>query len=155
MADTAGKQVIVAQSLEEALAALANTGLSVIPVAGGTWVMRAPIRQEATAQSFVSLHAIKELKGIEATPDELVVGAMVSHRQLAMELNDMADLKAIRVAAEKSANLSVRNMATIGGNLCSTEFMSPDLVPALMVCDATIRVQSAGVKTEIPIEDYI
>ncbi len=155
MADTAGKQVIVAQSLEEALAALANTGLSAIPVAGGTWVMRAPIRQEATAQTFVSLHAIEELKGIEAAPEELLVGAMVSHRQLAIELSDIADLKAIRVAAEKSANPSVRNMATIGGNLCATDFMSPDLVPALMVCDATIRVQSAGAKAEIPIEDYI
>ena len=67
MADTTGKQVIVAQNLEEALAALTNMGLSAIPVAGGTWVMRAPVRQEATAQSFVSLHAIEELKGIEAT----------------------------------------------------------------------------------------
>jgi len=155
MADTTGKQVIVAQNLEEALAALTNMGLSAIPVAGGTWVMRAPVRQEATAQSFVSLHAIEELKGIEAAPKEVVVGAMVSHRQLAIELSDMADLNAIRVAAEKSANPSVRNMATIGGNLCSTDFMSPDLVPALMVCDATIQVQSASAKTEIPIEDYI
>jgi len=155
MADAAGKQLIIAQSLDEALAALANTGLSAIPVAGGTWVMRAPIRQEAPAQLFVSLHAIEELKGIEAAPEELVVGAMVSHRQLAIELSDMADLKAIRVAAEKSANPSVRNMATIGGNLCSTNFMSPDLVPALMVCDATINVQSPGAKTEIPIENYI
>ncbi len=155
MADATGKQVIVAQSLDEALAALTNKGLSAIPVAGGTWVMRAPIRQEATAQTFVSLHAIEELKGIEAAPEELLVGAMVSHRQLAIELSDIADLKAIRVAAEKSANPSVRNMATIGGNLCATDFMSPDLVPALMVCDATIRVQSAGAKAEIPIEDYI
>lgn len=155
MAGAAGKQVIIAQSLEEALAALANTGLNAIPVAGGTWVMRAPIRQEATAQLFVSLHAIEELKGIEVASEELVVGAMVSHRQLAIELSDMADLKAIRVAAEKSANPSVRNMATIGGNLCSTNFMSPDLVPALMVCDATIRVQSSGAKAEIPIENYI
>ena len=155
MADATGKQVIVAQSLDEALAALTNKGLNAIPVAGGTWVMRAPIRQEATAQTFVSLHAIEELKGIEAAPEELLVGAMVSHRQLAIELSDMADLKAIRVAAEKSANPSVRNMATIGGNLCATDFMSPDLVPALMVCDATIRVQSAGAKAEIPIKDYI
>ena len=155
MADATGKQVIVAQSLDEALAALTNKGLNAIPVAGGTWVMRAPIRQEATAQTFVSLHAIEELKGIEAAPEELLVGAMVSHRQLAIELSDIADLKAIRVAAEKSANPSVRNMATIGGNLCATDFMSPDLVPALMVCDATIRVQSAGAKAEIPIEDYI
>jgi carbon-monoxide dehydrogenase medium subunit len=155
MADATGKQVIVAQSLDEALAALTNKGLSAIPVAGGTWVMRAPIRQEATAQTFVSLHAIEELKGIEAAPEELLVGAMVSHRQLAIELSDIADLKAIRVAAEKSANPSVRNMATIGGNLCATDFMSPDLVPALMVCDATIRVQSAGAKAEIPIKDYI
>jgi carbon-monoxide dehydrogenase medium subunit len=155
MADATGKQVIVAQSLDEALAALTNKGLNAIPVAGGTWVMRAPIRQEATAQTFVSLHAIEELKGIEAAPEELLVGAMVSHRQLAIELSDIADLKAIRVAAEKSANPSVRNMATIGGNLCATDFMSPDLVPALMVCDATIRVQSAGAKAEIPIKDYI
>ena len=155
MADAIGKEVIVAQSLDEALAALTHKGLSAIPVAGGTWVMRAPIRQEATAQTFVSLHAIEELKGIEAAPEEFLVGAMVSHRQLAIELSDMADLKAIRIAAEKSANPSVRNMATIGGNLCSTDFMSPDLVPALMVCDATIRVQSAGAKTEISIEDYI
>ena len=155
MEETAGNQVIVAQNLREALSVLDNAELGAIPVAGGTWVMRAPIRKEKSAQSFLSLHAIEELKGIEATATELTVGAMVSHRQLATELIDMDDLTSIQIAAEKSANPSVRNMATIGGNLCSADFLSPDLVPALMACDATICVQSSTAKMAIPIKKYI
>lgn len=155
MAEPAGNQVIVTQSLGEALDALDNPDLSATPIAGGTWLMRAPIRQEEIAQSFVSLHAIEELKGIHVGPAELIIGAMVSHKQLARELSNMDDLTAIRLAAEKSANPSVRNMATIGGNLCTADFMSPDLVPALMVCDATICVQSAVAKMEIPVKKYI
>ena len=155
MEETVGNQVIIAQNLREALSILDSAELSAIPVAGGTWVMRAPIRKDETAQSFLSLHALEELKGIEATRTELTVGAMVSHRQLATELIDMDDLAAIRVAAERSANPSIRNMATIGGNICTTDFFSPDLVPALMVCDATICVQSSVAKMEIPIKEYI
>jgi len=155
MAETIENQVIVAQNLAEALVVLDNPDLNAIPIAGGTWVMRAPIRNEGTAQSFLSLHAIEELKDIEVAPTELIVGAMVSHRQLAAELRDINDLTSIRVAAEKSANPSIRNMATIGGNLCSADFLSPDLVPALMACDATICVQSSTTKMEIPIEKYI
>ena len=155
MEETVGSRVVVAHNLQDAFAVLDNANLSAIPLAGGTWVMRAPIRHEETAQSFLSLHAVEELKEIKATPTELIVGAMVSHKRLAIELSDMGDFTAIRVAVEKSANPSVRNMATIGGNLCAADFLSPDLVPALMVCDATICVQSSTGKKEIPAKEYV
>jgi CO/xanthine dehydrogenase FAD-binding subunit len=49
-------------TLEEALAALARPGAVV--VAGGTWVMRAPLRREGRADVMVSLAGLPGLAAV-------------------------------------------------------------------------------------------
>ena len=42
-------------------------------------------------------------------------------------------------AAARSANRAIRNVATLGGNLCSTPFPASDVVPALIASEAIDR----------------
>ena len=59
--------------------------------AGGTWIMRGPVRNELENKVFVSLGNIKSLHEINLTPEKLIVGAMVSHQNLAKTVCDLSE----------------------------------------------------------------
>lgn len=123
--------------------------------AGGTWIMRGPVRNELENKVFVSLGNIKSLHEINLTPEKLIVGAMVSHQNLAKTVGDLSEFNGLHVASARSANPSVRRMATIGGNICAEGFHSPDLIPALMVLEATLTFQSENGTFELSIDEYL
>lgn len=129
-------------TLSEALAALARPGA--VAVAGGTWVMRAPLRHEGRAGVMVSLAGLPGLAGVRVTAAAVEIGAMVTHEALAA-LPDAPDLRGLRMAAAAAANPGVRRLATVGGNLCAADFAAGDLVPALLALGAEVTVgTSAG-----------
>lgn len=124
-------------------------------LAGGTWIMRGPIRQEDPAPAYVALSDIPELLNLETTADELSIGAAVTHQRLARELPVDADLAGLRAAAANSANPAVRNMATVGGNLSTADFPAADLVPALLALDARVVLALPAARTELRLAEYL
>lgn len=126
-----------------------------IPLAGGTWIMRAALRGEDTDKTFVSLANIASLHSIEKTDGGLTIGAMVSHAALAQALGADPAHAGLRTACAASANPAVRHRATIGGNLCSDGFMAPDLVPALMALGAMVTLQAPSGERRLPIADFL
>ena len=149
------QRLISPSSITDATKVLGDLGEEAQVLAGGTWIMRAPIRGEYSDKVFVSLANIVGLHSIEIDTKQLNVGAMATHHQLAEMLKDAPDLHAVQKAAEKSANPSVRRMATVGGNICRMDFLAPDLVPALIACDAVVFLQSNDDEIEMPLEHYI
>lgn len=125
------------------------------PLAGATWVMRSPVRGEEPAPAYVSLGAIPELAALDVGDREVVVGAGVTHARLATALPDVPELRALRQAAEGSANPAVRAMATVGGNLCTTGFPAADLVPALLALDAVVALAGPAGTERLPAEDFL
>ena len=155
MAEEDHQQLISPTSLDDATKALANLGSQGQIFAGGTWIMRAPVRGEFDDKVFVSLGNIEALHNISLDQDSLKIGAMVTHHRIADALKDEPDLVGLMQAASASANPAVRRMATIGGNVCSADFVSPDLVPALIASDATLSLQSGAGNGELSIEEYL
>ncbi len=147
--------LIAPSSIMDATKILCDIGEEALVLAGGTWIMRAPIRNEYSDKIFVSLANISSLHSVEIDAERLSIGAMVTHHQLAEKLKDATDLHAIQEAAEKSANPSVRRMATVGGNICSKDFLAPDLVPALIACDALIFLRRNDDEIEMSLEHYL
>ena len=143
MNEQKNNHLILAKSLEEAITSLKNMRSKAIPVAGATWIMRAPIRREKNDLTFVSLSDIKELKQIETTVSDVSIGCMATHEQISRALQDIQDLQGLRQAVRKSANPAIRNSATIGGNICTREFSASDLVPALLALNASVEIRSA------------
>jgi carbon-monoxide dehydrogenase medium subunit len=121
----------------DAVAAIQLDGAT--PIAGGTWVMRAPIRGDRWAATYVALGGISELCGLEVAGD-VRIGACVTHAQLASATAKEPWLRVLHVAAGQSANPAVRRVATVGGNLCTIDFPAADLVPALLCLDAEVVV---------------
>jgi carbon-monoxide dehydrogenase medium subunit len=125
------------------------------PLAGGTWLMRGPVRGEESAAAYVALKGIAELGLLEVGPDSLHIGAAVTHSQLAAALPQDADVAGLRSAAMNSANPAVRNMATVGGNLCTSDFPAADLVPALLALDAQVFLARTDARTAMSLAEYL
>jgi carbon-monoxide dehydrogenase medium subunit len=147
MSATAQSDVYVPSSVEDAVARLVELAGEGVPLAGGTWIMRAGLRGETPARRYVSLAGMEELRGIDAG-DPVRVGALVTHTELAALDPARGPLSALVDAARASAFPAVRNVATVGGNLCSHPFPEADLVPALLAADATVALAGpAGRRT--------
>ncbi len=134
-------KLFLANDLNEALRALRELADSAIPLAGATWVMRAPLRCETADQTLIDLSRIEALHTIHIDQQRAVIGALATHEQIANALNGYNDLEALVKAAGHSANPAIRRMATIGGNICSAEFAAADLVPALLALDARLEIE--------------
>ncbi len=141
-------------SVGEAVAELARLGAEGAPLAGCTWIMRAPARGERLRSAYVSLQDLDELLAV-VPGDPTVLGARVTHAGLAALDDGAGPLGALAEAARRSANLAIRNVATLGGNLCAAPFAAADLVPALLVAEAAVRVASPPGELELPVADYL
>ena len=130
----------VANSLSEAVAALAERGPSGAPLAGATWIMRAPLREERQDLSYVAISKIEELRSVDILGSEISIGSCVTHAELAHALAPLPECRALAQAAARSANPSIRGVATLGGNLCACGFAAADLVPALICLEAEVEL---------------
>jgi carbon-monoxide dehydrogenase medium subunit len=155
MGTPATKSVYVAPSLTAALDALDEGGSAAAPLAGGTWIMRAPIRHEPLKSRYVAIGKIPELHAIKIDADEVDVGAAVTHAALATALATLSEFDVLTAAAGRSANPAIRTMATIGGNLATTAFASADCVPALLCLGAEVEIASRGGRERITVEQFL
>lgn len=145
----------VAVSVADAIAALVDRGRSGVPLAGATWVMRAPIRKERHDYSFVALSRIEELRHVAIGDGQLSIGACVTHDQLATALAPLPEFRALAMAAGGSANPAIRQAATVGGNICAYNFPAADLVPAFICLDAGVELATAARTELVPIEKFL
>jgi carbon-monoxide dehydrogenase medium subunit len=146
---------MIARTLGDAVAALADHGEDGAPVAGATWIMRAPLRAEPMKRHLVALGAIDGMRAIDIAADAISIGACVTHAALADALAALPDMHVLAQAAGLSANPAVRAMATLGGNLCTSAFPAADLVPALMCLDALVDLASPRGDERLPLTDFL
>ena len=134
--------MILPSTISEATRTLKNLSNEATILAGGTWVMRAPIRDESEDKIFVSLKNINSLYKCEIKTNHISLGALMTHQHIAEKLSNIGELQCLKQAVLASANPAIRRMATIGGNICASDFLASDLVPALIASDAKILFQS-------------
>lgn len=151
--DTATSGMTYPRSVEEALTDLEYEGA--IPVAGGTWVMRAPLRHERGADRLVALHRIEGFARIEAVHDAISIGPLATHDRLSRHLPKGPGLNVLREAAGRAANPGVRRIATIGGNIATAAFAASDFAPALLSLDARIRIADRTGTQDISMEEFL
>jgi carbon-monoxide dehydrogenase medium subunit len=152
-----GQALYVATSLGVAVAALAARAPHAVPLAGATWIMRAPIRQERDHRAipYVAIGAIDELRRIDVNDHEIVIGACTTHAEVAARLGGLPDCRGLAAAAGNAANPAIRRIATIGGNLCAVKFAASDFAPALLAAGARVELRSPGGMRKLPIERFL
>ena len=155
MTTHASGSIHVAHSLPNALDALAERGTAGAAFAGGTWIMRSPIRHEPLTSHYVAIGKIRELTAIRIDKHCVEIGAAVTHAALAAALADIPEFNALTTAAGRSANPAVRAMATIGGNLATSDFAAADCVPALLCLDAEIEISSPRERERFTLQRFL
>lgn len=121
-------------------------------VAGGTDVM-VRIREGKLAPSaLVSLSGIDELGQVELGPP-LVLGAGLRVAELESHAGLARALPVLGQAAALLGSVQIRNVATLGGNLCNASPCA-DLAPPLLVHEARVRIASAMGTRELPLSSF-
>ncbi|WP_426434689.1 FAD binding domain-containing protein [Bradyrhizobium genosp. P] len=147
--------IYVAPTLPAALDALNDYGPAGAPFAGGTWIMRSPIRHEPLKPHYVAIGKIPELSAIRIDAAAIEIGAAVTHTALAAALTGLPEFGVLAAAAGRSANPAIRGMATVGGNLAASDFAAADCVPALLCLDATVEIASRDNSDRISLVDFL
>jgi xanthine dehydrogenase YagS FAD-binding subunit len=88
-------------------------------LAGGSDLLGLMKEGVETPERLVSLKAIRELRGIRYAPETgFRIGALVTVAELAADAALRWELPALSDAAGRVAGPQIRNVATVGGNLC-------------------------------------
>ena len=144
----------IPENLTEALEIRRKT--HALPLAGGTDLMVQAKQGIGINPVFKSpimiITGLGELKGIRVEDDgTLVIGALTTSAEIAA---DERVFYHIRTAASQMGAISLRNTATIGGNIANA---SPkgDLPQPLILLDATLTLASLDGEREMKVDDFI
>ena len=104
-------------------------------------------------KALVNIKKIPELKGISFdTKEGLIIGALVTHRELENSALIREKLPVLCEAEREVANIRVRNMGTVGGNLASGEPLT-DLSQIFISLDGKLRISGPVGQRTIPVEE--
>jgi carbon-monoxide dehydrogenase medium subunit len=102
---------------------------------------------------LVNIKKISELKGIKYDAKEgLIIGALVTHREIETSALVRERFPVLCDAEKEVANIRVRNMGTVGGNLASGEPLT-DLSQIFISLDGKAGITGPNGQRAIPIED--
>lgn len=113
-----------------------------LPIAGGTDVMVQYAAGKLAACKLVSLWNLPELRRVDVSPDEVIIGAgstytdLREHKIVAREFPLLAD------AARWTGSIANQNRGTLGGNIVNAS-PAADSLPALLVYEADLILVSA------------
>ena len=105
------------RSVAEAARILAGEGSNAMLLAGGTDLLPNMKRRQQTPATLVALRDVQELKSI-ANGSGLKIGASVTLTEVASNSSVREKYTGLMQAAAQVATPHLRNMATLGGNLC-------------------------------------
>ena len=111
-------EYVSAQSVDEAGELLAANGGAAGIIAGGTDLL-GEIKQGTVRPSrLVSLHPIDDLRGIRLYERALLIGAMTTIAEIAEDEHVRSRYAVLAEACDSVATPQIRNVGTLGGNLC-------------------------------------
>jgi len=105
-------------TLQEALGMLGNKWGEAEVLAGGTDLISLMKEYIETPKRLISIKGIKELGGIQSTKTGLRIGSAVTVEELAENAEVRKNFPALAEAARGVASPQIRNMGTVGGDLC-------------------------------------
>ncbi|AEM22557.1 aerobic-type carbon monoxide dehydrogenase, middle subunit CoxM/CutM s [Brachyspira intermedia PWS/A] len=142
-----------AKNINEALDFRASND-SVI-FAGGTDLMVEHLRGSNLIAKFdkpiLFINDIDELKGIKEDENNIIIGALTTFDEIIK--SDLTP-QVLKDSASGIAGPPIRNIATIGGNICNAS-PSADSLPSLYAMDAVLVLKSKNSQREVKIKDFI
>lgn len=142
-----------ASSLEQVSDLLARFGSDARLFAGGTDLLIDVKRGRIHPTHVISINNIASLRGVAPTTDGIRIGALTTVNELSASSLVRTHFPALLDATQKMAGPQIRNMATVGGNICNANHCA-DLPPILMVMNARISLWSHSDRRDLPLEAF-
>jgi CO/xanthine dehydrogenase FAD-binding subunit len=146
-------QLETAQSVDEAIALLADVSRDVKVLAGGQSLVPLLNFRLARPEVLVDINSIPELQYIRERDGRLAIGAMT--RQRALE--ESADVKRLAPLLAETlpsvAHAPIRNRGTLGGSLAHAD-AAAELCSVALALDATLVARSQRGERLIPIDAF-
>jgi OHCU decarboxylase len=152
-ADPADYELVAPRDLLAALSLLAQTPGAWSPIAGGTDVMVQYAAGKLAARKLVSIWNLPELRRIEATADEIQIGAGCTCTNLREHEIVSREFPLLASAASWTGGIANQNRATLGGNIVNAS-PAADSLPSLLVYEAELLLVSARGERRVPYSDF-
>jgi len=122
--------------------------------AGGTDLL-VKLRQGLVDPScLVCLERIEELKGVQEFGHEVFIGTCSTHGYLLANPIIRSNFPVLTKALELLGSPPIRNMGTIGGNIC-TASPAADSLPPLYVLEAEVEIRSKNTSRRMALKEFI
>jgi carbon-monoxide dehydrogenase medium subunit len=106
-------------------------------------------------RSVLNIHRIPGLDGVSYSPSTgLRLGTLVTIRMLERHPLIQAHYPALSQAATTFAGVQIRNLATVGGNICNAS-PAGDTLPALIAYGAECHLRGPEGERRVPLESFL
>ena len=147
------EKTLTAKNINEALELKAK--YNPIVFAGGTDLMVEHLRGSNLIAKFdrpvLFINYLDELKGIKEDENNIIIGALTTFDEI---IKSPLTPQVLKESASGIAGPPIRNIATIGGNICNAS-PSADSLPALYAMDTILRLKSKDSQRDVKIKDFI
>jgi carbon-monoxide dehydrogenase medium subunit len=146
-------EIVLPETVEECLRVLGERGGDAKVVAGGTDLLPQLKNGVLKPGCVVDLSAVAPLKALQADKAGLRVGAAVSARTLELDKRVQAGYTSLAESGALIGSVQVRNLATVGGNLCNAA-PSADMAPPLLALEAEAVIAGPKGQRRVPLADF-
>lgn len=122
-------------------------------IAGGHSLLPIMKLRLAQPEHLIDITGIEALRSITVEGDAVVIGALVTHRELATSAELAERVPVIPEMANLVGDQQVRNMGTIGGALAHAD-TAADYPAGVLALDATVLATGPNGDREIPIGEF-
>ncbi len=141
-------------NLQEVIAILTDRGSQAKVLAGGTDLLTLLKERTLKPHFVVNIKRLNGMEGIVHTPGKgLRIGALTTIRTLETSSLLKEKYPALAQAAHFLGSPQVRNLATIGGNLCNAA-PSAETAPSLLSLSASARIAGPKGERTLPLKSF-
>jgi CO/xanthine dehydrogenase FAD-binding subunit len=141
--------------LNDALRFIEHADKKVAVIASGTDLLPRLRKKQVSPSVLLDISSfIEDLRYVRESDGRIRLGALTTVTDLQESPIFDGKLSMIREAATLFGAPQVRNVATVGGNICSAA-SSEDLIPVFMALEADLTLASARGERTVPLKDFI
>lgn len=140
------------KTIEEALELLSKLD-SVKVIAGGTDLLLDMKTGRYRPRYIVDINGITELRYVLDTGEALKIGALTTIQEILDSPIVESKTPLLKEVAKDFAYWQIRNVATIGGNICNAS-PAADMAIPLLIYDSILRVRSIYGERLVPITEF-
>ncbi len=146
-------ELALPESLDDCLRLLAQPGPETKLLAGGTDLLPQMKNGVVTPKRVIDLSGVARVKILECDAKGLRIGSAVPARQVEQDARVRDTYTAVAESAALLGSVQVRNLASVGGNICNAA-PSADMAPPLIAMEAQAVIAGPKGERRVPLSDF-